>query len=115
MSKQEFYFKINIHTGLNIRSVRSRTGPKEPGTELAFFSGPNRTEVMLWTEPEPDRKDSVRFFLKEPNFSGKKNNETASLTNLNIQTTVKLQISNALTNTTDLYNSPFCPEVELLY
>ena len=98
----------------SVGSVQNRTERTENRISIFFWTEPDRSYVMDRTGTGPKKFGSVRFFLKEPKLSGKKN-ETASLTNLNIQTTVKLQISNALTNTTDLYNSPFCPEVELLY
>ena len=45
----------------SVGSVRFRTEPKEPKTEFLIFYGPNRTEINIWTEPEPNRNNSVRF------------------------------------------------------
>ena len=58
----------------SVGSVQNRTEPKEPRTELTFFPGPDRTEINIWTEPEPNRNNSVRFgsFPWNRNFIAKK-------------------------------------------
>ena len=43
----------------SVGSVQNRTEPKGPKTEVLKFSGPDRTEVCIWTEPEPNRNNSV--------------------------------------------------------
>ena len=45
----------------SVGSVQNRTEPKEPKTEFLIFYGPNRIEINVWTESEPNRNKLVRF------------------------------------------------------